>query len=345
MSVLDLIDVEKHQQDRVVFPSICLKVGEGEVVAIHSTTDIRKCLLHIFTGQEHISNGEVWIEHEVMKHGKISKKQNIGYFFLDEGLYERLSVKDHLLLFKGLFTSSLNVEDILQLVRLEAKKQTKVKQLTFSEKKRLQMAKLLIQDPSLFILEEPDQNVDIETKRIFITITNQLKTQGKAIVILTSNMESAITFSDHVYRLSEEGLLAIEMPATLEAEIQVQESAEEADAVVISYKKIPAKVSDKLILFNPPEIDYIESHDGQSNLHIRGESFPCMFTLNQLEEELQSFGFFRCHRSYIVNLQKVREVVTWTRNSYSLILENARKTEIPLSKNKMTDLKGILGLK
>ena len=47
------------------------------------------------------------------------------------------------------------------------------------------------------------------------------------------------------------------------------------------------------------------------------------------------FGFFRCHRSYIVNLQKVREVITWTRNSYSLILENKEKTSIPLSKAKM----------
>ena len=34
------------------------------------------------------------------------------------------------------------------------------------------------------------------------------------------------------------------------------------------------------------------------------------------------YGFFRCHRSYLVNMQKVQEVVRWTRNSYALRLEN-----------------------
>jgi len=104
-------------------------------------------------------------------------------------------------------------------------------------------------------------------------------------------------------------------------------------------------VNDKIILFNPPEIDFIESHEGQSNLTVKGEVYPCMFTLQDLEERLLPYGFFRCHRSYIVNLQKVREVVTWTRNSYSLILDDANQTSIPLSKTKMVEMKDMLGLK
>ena len=113
----------------------------------------------------------------------------------------------------------------------------------------------------------------------------------------------------------------------------------------IRFEKIPTKVNEKIVLFDPPEIDYIESVDGQCFLHIKGESFPCNFTLNELEERLLLFGFFRCHRSYIVNLQKVREVITWTRNSYSLVLEDTEKSSVPLSKTKMADLKGMLGLK
>ena len=81
------------------------------------------------------------------------------------------------------------------------------------------------------------------------------------------------------------------------------------------------------------------------HLHINGEEFPTTFTMNELEERLQHFGFFRCHRSYIVNLQKVREVITWTRNSYSLILDDEKKSNIPLSKSKMAELKVMLGLK
>ena len=67
--------------------------------------------------------------------------------------------------------------------------------------------------------------------------------------------------------------------------------------------------------------------------------------MNELEERLLPYGFFRCHRSYIVNLQKVREVITWTRNSYSLVLDDRAKSNIPLSKGKMAELKEMIGLK
>lgn len=77
----------------------------------------------------------------------------------------------------------------------------------------------------------------------------------------------------------------------------------------------------------------------------KGEAFPTTFTLQELEERLIYYGFFRCHRSYIVNLQKVREVITWTRNSFNLILDDDPKSSIPLSKAKMSQLKEMLGLK
>ena len=102
-------------------------------------------------------------------------------------------------------------------------------------------------------------------------------------------------------------------------------------------KKLSSLIRLKLIISKAT----MDSH----HLHIKGEGFPTTFTLNELEERLQHFGFFRCHRSYIVNLQKVREVITWTRNSYSLILDDEKKSNIPLSKTKMAELKGMLGLK
>nr|WP_285848822.1 LytTR family DNA-binding domain-containing protein [Solibacillus isronensis] len=42
--------------------------------------------------------------------------------------------------------------------------------------------------------------------------------------------------------------------------------------------------------------------------------------MSELEKRLHHFRFFRCHRSYIVNLHKAREILTWTCNSYSLSL-------------------------
>ena len=71
------------------------------------------------------------------------------------------------------------------------------------------------------------------------------------------------------------------------------------------------------------------------------EQYVGAFRMGDLEERLGKFGFFRCHRSYIVNMQKVRELVKWTRNSYSLKLESYPKTDIPLSKAKISELKSM----
>ncbi|WP_321575610.1 LytTR family transcriptional regulator DNA-binding domain-containing protein [Paenibacillus guangzhouensis] len=146
------------------------------------------------------------------------------------------------------------------------------------------------------------------------------------------------------------------IPTNDEASAPVQESIIESDDVPPSssespiqtypmrIEKIPAKVNDKIILFDPTEILFIESNEGVSQLHVNEGVFPCAIKLGDLEEKLKLFGFFRCHRSYIVNLQHVREVITWTRNSYSLILDDKSKSSIPLSKGKFDELRAIIGI-
>lgn len=218
--------------------------------------------------------------------------------------------------------------------------------LSLSEKRRVHFANLLIQNPNIYILEEPEQNLDMESKQIFHSILQQLRRKQKCIFILTGNMENAVTAADYVYQLDGNGLHSIQIGTENTSEPTPTIHIEDDDKIVqpVRFEKIPTKVNEKIVLFDPPEIDYIESHDGQTFLQIEGEAFVTMFTLAELEERLLPFGFFRCHRSYIVNLQKVREIITWTRNSYSLVLKDTAKSTIPLSKNKMTELKAMLSL-
>jgi len=349
MAILEIRDLEKQSEDAIVFPAFSLKVSEGQSVAICSSTNVRSVLLNMLVGKIAISSGEISVNQERISLHKAAYHSQIGISFLDDGIYERLSINEHFSFYKRLYESKYLIDDLLHLVQLESKRHKKVKALSYSEKRRVQMARLFFQNPSLFIFDEPDQNVDIETKRVFLKMIRELQQDSKGVLILTGNMESAITLADQVYRLDENGLQAIEIKA--EEILQEVDSFNEGQLPEqeiiqpIKFDKIPTKVNEKMVLFDPLEIDYIESLAGQSNIHIGGETFPGIFTLTELEERLQPYGFFRCHRSYIVNLQKVREVITWTRNSYSLVLEDKVKSEIPLSKTKMAELKEMLGLK
>lgn len=105
--------------------------------------------------------------------------------------------------------------------------------------------------------------------------------------------------------------------------------------------KVSVSYNGKNFLFNPEEIDYVEANDGKVYVYVRGEQYSGSYKIGELEERLVRFGFFRCHRSYIVNMQKVLELIKWTRNSYSLRLKGYDKRDVPLSKGKIQELRGM----
>lgn len=333
-------EVEVHKKNTLVFPAFNLRIEAGETIAIHTTTDAIQTILQLLEGRATASRGTITLEGQKPS-STLPYKHNIGLSFIEEGIYERLSVIDNLRFFHQWYLSSRTIEEVMQRLHLTKISHKKGKKLTYSERRRIQVARVLLLNPSLFVFQELDQNVDIETKAIFIHLLEELKKEEKGVLVLASNLESAITLTDQVYRLDQYGLTTIDTKE--EEEEAVEESNDSASvSTEIPFEKIPTKVDKKIILFHPEDIDFIESASGSVYLSVNKEQFQAVFTLSELEERLQPYGFFRCHRSFLVNLQKVVEVITWTRNSYSLKLDDG--SEIPLSKSKLLTLKQLLGI-
>jgi ABC-2 type transport system ATP-binding protein len=106
---------------------------------------------------------------------------------------------------------------------------------------------------------------------------------------------------------------------------------------------IPAKLEGKVALVNPVDIMYVFAQDDRAYLQTTEDRFPTQFTLSELEKRLSRSGFFRAHRGYLVNLQHVKEVIPYTRDSFSLRLKDEAGTEIPLSKSAARELRELLG--
>jgi len=88
---------------------------------------------------------------------------------------------------------------------------------------------------------------------------------------------------------------------------------------------------------------YADAEEGRAYLHTTEGALPTQFTLSELEQRLARSGFFRAHRGYLVNLQHVTEVIPFTRNSFSLRLDDDEGTLIPLSKSAASELRDLLG--
>jgi two-component system LytT family response regulator len=89
------------------------------------------------------------------------------------------------------------------------------------------------------------------------------------------------------------------------------------------------------------DIDWIGLDDEQVMVHVGNEAYPIRRTLAELASRLDPATFFRAHRSAIVNLNRVQEVIPWFKGSHKLRLTTG--AEIDLSRAQARALRRILG--
>lgn len=253
--------------------------------------------------------------------------------------YMRLTVEELITFLIKVTERNEHVAFLIDYFALKEERKVKIKDLSSSKKTYVTLLRVFFAHQSTLVLEEPYFYLEEEDRRHFKRILDDLSKE-KQILILTSNLEDAMISCDAIYRLNELGFRPLDIQDTEEDKQEVQEQ----DRANITLQKIYTKRNDKVILFDPPEVDYIESMDGSILVHVGGENYVCTLTLTELEQRLLNFGFFRCHRSYIVNLQKVREIITWTKNSYSLRLNTGKDAVVPLSRSKLQELKTLLNI-
>ncbi len=117
----------------------------------------------------------------------------------------------------------------------------------------------------------------------------------------------------------------------------------ELPPVNISFNKLSALKDDRLILIDTKDILLIYTEDRNIFIKTKKEIFSSSYSMQELEERLSKDGFFRTHRSYLVNLNKIKEVSPWFNGSYIAVLDGIND-EIPISRNHVKEFKRILGI-
>ncbi|GAW91690.1 LytR/AlgR family response regulator transcription factor [Calderihabitans maritimus] len=100
----------------------------------------------------------------------------------------------------------------------------------------------------------------------------------------------------------------------------------------------------KMILLEPEELVLATVEDRNTLLKTRNEVYQSRYKLHELEEKFADRHYFRTHRSYLVNLNQIKEVIPWFNNTYKLVMNDQEETEVPVSRTFVKDLKEALGL-
>lgn len=108
--------------------------------------------------------------------------------------------------------------------------------------------------------------------------------------------------------------------------------------------KITGILNNKMFVISLDDIYYIEVNEKDTFIYTKDEVYTSKIKISKLEEILPKEKFYRTHRSYIVNLDKIVEVEPWFNSTYVLKMADL-KFKVPVSRNKVKEFKELLIIK
>jgi len=239
--------------------------------------------------------------------------------------YKRLNLKVHIEYLRKWYNSPLKTEDLIRQFNI-TDSVSSLSKLNRTEIQKLTYIHALLSNNQHIVFIDPFLNTVNDNIHLFHKMKDQLIQQEKSLLVASSRLEDTFIVQPDVMKLSEQGLETVETTDNTE------------DDSSSNVSKIKVKAHDKTIFVTIEEIEYLESHDGKVYINLDSEKFIMESTLQGAEEQLEAHGFYRCHRSYLVNLHKVKEIITWSKNTYSVIIDNSEKSRIPLSRTKFNEI-------
>ncbi|MDR2549309.1 MAG: ATP-binding cassette domain-containing protein [Desulfobulbus sp.] len=147
-------------------------------------------------------------------------RSRIGICQQDNTLDPDLTVFQNLLIFAGYFRiprhlASERAEELLQFFALDKKREAKVGELSGGLARRLTLARALINDPELIILDEPTTGLDPQSRHLLWERLHALRARGKTFILTTHYMEEAAQLCDRLVIMDHGRILVEGTPASL----------------------------------------------------------------------------------------------------------------------------------
>jgi ABC-2 type transport system ATP-binding protein len=181
----------KQFERHIAVNEVELQIEKGEVYGLIGPNGAGKTtLIRMLAAAEEPTTGEIYINGDrlVRDNNKRHLKQSLGYLPDDFPLYDDLSVWDYLDYFARLYNLKQphrrrRLHDVLELVQLTNKRHSTISTLSRGMKQRLGLARTIIHEPILLLLDEPVSGLDPIARMQFREIIKVLQTLGMTVLI------------------------------------------------------------------------------------------------------------------------------------------------------------------
>jgi ABC-2 type transport system ATP-binding protein len=189
----------KRYGELTAVDNVSFTVKRGEIFAFlgpngagkTTTVEMLECLRKPTSGKAYVLGYDVSKDRE-------SIKRKTGVLPQDFYTYERLTVKETIQYFAGMFNSHPDVDGLIKSVDLEDKKNALFKHLSGGLRQRLGIAVALVNDPELIFLDEPSAGLDPKARHGVWHLIDGFHKQGKTVFLTTHYMEEAEVLADRV---------------------------------------------------------------------------------------------------------------------------------------------------
>jgi two-component system LytT family response regulator len=101
--------------------------------------------------------------------------------------------------------------------------------------------------------------------------------------------------------------------------------------------------NEKLYVINMNDIYYCKANEHEVFIYTKTDEYKITCSISELYRKLPQESFFKCHRSYIVNTDKITEIIPWFNNTYVLRLKGI-DAEVPVSRQNISQFKLLMGI-
>ena len=213
---IDVRGLEKSYGDTHAVRGINLRVDEGQVFALLGPNGAGKTTtVEILEGYRPRSAGDVEVLGFDPARGGTAFKRRIGIVLQSTGVEPYLTVSETIDLYRGYFPHPRPLEEIIEVVGLNEKRDERVRTLSGGQQRRLDVAIGLAGDPDLLFLDEPTTGFDPAARRNAWGMVKNLQDLGKTVMLTTHYMDEAQNLADRVAIIVNGKIVAEDAPDEL----------------------------------------------------------------------------------------------------------------------------------
>ncbi|MEK7180817.1 MAG: ABC transporter ATP-binding protein [Patescibacteria group bacterium] len=224
MKAIETKNLKKHFDGVYAVDDLSIKIEKGTITSIIGPNGSGKTtLINTLSGMLEMDGGLVVIE-ESQKLTKIKPHETPAFgitrTFQTIRLFEQMTVLDNILVvlterqvFKAIFDKHTNyhlkiAEELLKKVNLWEKKNDLAVNLSYGQRKLLEIVRALAMKAEIYLFDEPFAGLFPEMRKIVVSVMEELKKEGKTIILIEHDMGLIRELSDYVFVMDSGKLLA-----------------------------------------------------------------------------------------------------------------------------------------